>query len=56
MPGLKVLGCSELEERVTILDREYAPVAFLGDNPQTTRRVNYGLDPRDRPNGVQRGA
>lgn len=36
---------SELEGRVTILDRDNAPVAFLGDNPNKTQWANYDLDP-----------
>jgi hypothetical protein len=38
---------SELEGRVTVLDRDNVPIAFLGDNPQTTQWANYGLDPHD---------
>lgn len=38
---------SELEGRVTVLDRNHVPVAFLGDNPQTTQWANYELDPHD---------
>jgi hypothetical protein len=38
---------SELEGRVTILDRDNVPIAFLGDNPQTTQWANYELDPHD---------
>jgi hypothetical protein len=38
---------SELEGRVTILDRDNAPVAFLGDNPQKTQWANYQLLPAD---------
>jgi len=38
---------SELEGRVTILDRENAPVAFLGDNPQKAQWANYKLRPGD---------
>jgi hypothetical protein len=38
---------SELEGRVTILDRENAPVAFLGDNPQKAQWANYKLQPGD---------
>jgi len=34
---------SELEGRVTILDRDNAPVAFLGDNPHKTQWANYGV-------------
>lgn len=36
---------SELEGRVTILDRDNAPVAFLGDNPQKAQWANYQLQP-----------
>jgi hypothetical protein len=36
---------SELEGRVTILDRDNAPVAFLGDNPQKEQWANYQLQP-----------
>jgi hypothetical protein len=38
---------SELEGRVTILDRDNAPVAFLGDNPQKAQWANYKLQPGD---------
>jgi hypothetical protein len=37
---------SELEGRVTILDRDNVPVAFLGDNPQKSQWANYEVDPR----------
>jgi hypothetical protein len=36
---------SELEGRVTILDRDNVPVAFLGDNPHRSQWANYDLDP-----------
>ena len=36
---------SELEGRVTILDKDNAPVAFLGDNPKKTQWANYQLQP-----------
>jgi hypothetical protein len=36
---------SELEGRVTILNRDNVPVAFLGDNPQKAQWANYQLDP-----------
>jgi hypothetical protein len=36
---------SELEGRVTILDRDNVPVAFLGDNPKKDQWANYRLDP-----------
>ncbi|MGA7110189.1 MAG: hypothetical protein WBV28_11100 [Terracidiphilus sp.] len=38
---------SELEGRVTILDRDNVPVAFLGDNPRKKQWANYQLPPRD---------
>jgi hypothetical protein len=38
---------SELEGRVTILDKDNVPVAFLGDNPQKSQWANYGLQPGD---------
>jgi hypothetical protein len=37
---------SELEGRTTILDRDNAPVAFLGDNPHKDQWANYDLDPK----------
>jgi hypothetical protein len=36
---------SELEGRVTILDKDNVPVAFLGDNPQKAQWANYQLEP-----------
>ncbi len=38
---------SELEGRVTILDRNNVPVAFLGDNPQKAQWADYKLPPAD---------
>jgi hypothetical protein len=38
---------SELEGRVTILDRDNTPVAFLGDNPLKAQWANYQLQPGD---------
>lgn len=38
---------SELEGRVTILDKDNAPMAFLGDNPQKTQWASYKLNPSD---------
>jgi hypothetical protein len=40
---------SELQGRVTILDKNNVPVAFIGDNPQKTQWANYGLKPVDIP-------
>lgn len=37
---------SELEGRVTVLDRDNVPVAFLGDNPNRSQWANYDLDPK----------
>jgi hypothetical protein len=36
---------SELQGRVTILDKNNVPVAFLGDNPHRSQWANYGLKP-----------
>jgi hypothetical protein len=36
---------SELEGRVTILDRDNVPVAFLGDNPAKAQWANYDVQP-----------
>jgi len=38
---------SELEGRVTVLDKDNTPVAFLGDNPQKSQWANYQLRPGD---------
>lgn len=38
---------SELEGRVTILDKDNTPVAFLGDNPLRAQWANYKLQPGD---------
>jgi hypothetical protein len=40
---------SELEGRVTILDKDNTPVAFLGDNPQKSQWANYQLWPGEIP-------
>lgn len=37
---------SELEGRVTVLDRDDAPVAFLGDNPNKSQWANYDVEPQ----------
>ena len=37
---------SELEGRVTVLDRDNVPVAFLGDNGHRAQWANYDLDPK----------
>ena len=43
---------SELEGRVTVLDGDNVPIAFLGDNPQKPQWANYEVDPRDIKTGV----
>jgi hypothetical protein len=43
---------SELEGRVTVLDGDNVPIAFLGDNPQKPQWANYEIDPRDIKVGV----
>jgi hypothetical protein len=40
---------SELEGRVTILDKDNYPVAFLGDNPNKTQWANYKVSPEAIP-------
>ena len=43
---------SELQGRVTIIDKDNVPVAFLGDNPQHSQWANYGLQPGEIPTSV----
>ena len=38
---------SELEGRVTILDKDNVPVAFLGDNPHKDQWANYKVPPSE---------
>jgi hypothetical protein len=38
---------SELQGRVTILDKDNVPVAFLGDNPQKSQWANYDISPEN---------
>lgn len=38
---------SELEGRVTVLDKDNVPVSFLGDNPAKGQWANYDLNPRE---------
>ncbi len=46
------LGVAELEARVTILDKNGAPIAFLGDNPKRNQWANYGVEPKDQKLGI----
>jgi DNA-binding beta-propeller fold protein YncE len=41
------VAVAELEGRVTILDRDNFPVAFLGDNPVRPQWANYNVPPKD---------
>lgn len=41
------VAVAELEGRVTLLDKDNFPVAFLGDNPQRPQWANFGVDPKD---------
>lgn len=43
---------SELQGRVTILDKDNVPVAFLGDNPEKTQWANYEVRLEDIPAAV----
>ncbi|MCF7731727.1 MAG: hypothetical protein K9N23_08565 [Akkermansiaceae bacterium] len=43
---------AELEARVTILDKDGVPVAFLGDNPDTGQWANFGVAPGDFKEGI----
>jgi hypothetical protein len=43
---------SELQGRITILDRNNVPVAFIGDNPQRSQWANYKLGPDSVPPNV----
>jgi hypothetical protein len=43
---------AELEARVTILDKEGVPVAFLGDNPNKGQWAKFGVAPEDFKDGI----
>ena len=43
---------SELQGRVTILDKNNVPVAFIGDNPERSQWANYKLSPDSVPTAV----
>jgi hypothetical protein len=46
------LAVAELEARVTILDKNGAPVAFLGDNPDRRQWANFKVKPADHHHGI----
>jgi len=43
---------AELEARVTILDKNGAPVAFLGDNPDRKQWAGFAVKPEDQHPGI----
>jgi hypothetical protein len=46
------VAVAELEARVTIINREGVPVAFLGDNPDKDEWANYKVALEDVPAGI----
>lgn len=46
------LAVAELEARVTILDKNGAPIAFLGDNPNRKQWANFGVATKDQRLGI----
>lgn len=46
------LAVAELEARVTVLDKSGAPVAFLGDNPDTAQWANFKVEPGQQREGI----
>ena len=46
------LAVAELEARVTILDRSGAPIAFLGDHPDTAKWANFKVAPEEQREGL----
>jgi len=54
--GVSILGdncaVAELESRVTILDKQGTPVAFLGDNPNKKHWANFKVKPEEQKVGI----
>jgi len=46
------VAIAELQGRVTILGKDNSIVAQIGDNPNTSQRANYGLDPAQWTEGI----
>jgi len=46
------LAVAELEARVAILDKNGAPVAFLGDNPDRSQWAKFNVAPADHHHGI----
>ncbi len=43
---------AELESRVTIIDKDGAPISFLGDNPDKTQWAEFKVAPQDMQVGI----
>ena len=43
---------AELEARVTVIDKNGTPVAFLGDNPDPAQWAQFGVKPEDMKPGI----
>lgn len=48
----KYVAVAELEARVTILDANNAPIAFLGDNPNRKQWANFNVAPSEWRNAI----
>jgi DNA-binding beta-propeller fold protein YncE len=48
----ELCAVAELESRVTIVDKNGAPISFLGDNPNKGHWANFKVDPKDQKVGV----
>lgn len=46
------LAVAELEARVTILDKDGQPIAFLGDNPDKAQWANFKVKPEEQKPGI----
>ncbi len=46
------IAVAELQGRVTILGKDNSIVAQIGDNPNTTQRANFGLEPAQWTEGI----
>lgn len=46
------VAIAELQGRVTVLGKDNSIVAQVGDNPTTTQRANFGLDPAQWTDGI----
>jgi hypothetical protein len=46
------VAIAELQGRVTVLGKDNSIVAQVGDNPTTTQRANFNLDPAQWTDGI----